>query len=149
MALALNYEKFRRVTLHDEQASQFCWLLLSALLVIGAGGGTAVAIGKGVASGVVAVCGVLTLVFIVGFGMTLSELLALKAERPADRKSLAVLIYLVDQLGNRQDFIDEIGHLLREQGELYQYQAKALILATKRQGISKENMRKLQQLQRL
>lgn len=146
MALALNYEKYRRRILHDEQLSHSGWLLLSALLVLASGAGTVAAISNGSASGVVLLCGALTLIFIVACGMIFAELLAVKAERPADRKSVSLLIYLVDQLGNRQDFVDEISNLLRTQGELYQYQAYTLLMATKQQGMSHEKMKQLQKI---
>ena len=144
MALALNYDRFRQRYLLNEQVRHIFWLLAGVVLALGAGGGTFVALRNGASSAVVAICGGLTLLFIVGAAMALSEYLAVKAERPADRNSVSVLICLVDQLGNRQEFLDEIGNLLRAQGELYQYQAQALILATKRQGLSKEQMRQIQ-----
>jgi hypothetical protein len=146
MALVLNYEKYRRRILHDEQLSHSCWLLLSVLLVLASGAGTVVVISNGSASGLVGVCGVLTLIFIVASGMIFAELLAVKAERPADRQSVSLLIYLVDQLGNRQVFVDEIGHLLRTQGDLYQYQVYALLLATKQLGLSKEQLKQLKKI---
>jgi hypothetical protein len=146
MALALNYEKYRRRILHDEQLSHCGWLMFSVLLALASGAGTVIAISNGSASGVVGLCGALTLIFIVACAMIFAELLAVKAERPADRKSVSLLIYLVDQLGNRQVFVDEIGHLLRTQGDLYQYQVYALLLATKQLGLSKEQLKQLKKI---
>ena len=143
MALAVNYEKFRQRVVRDEQLSHSCWLLLCLLLAVAGAAGTVAAISRGAASGIVLLSGGLTLVFIIAGIMTLTELLAVKAERPADRKVVSVLVYLVDQLGNRQEFVDEIANLLRQQGELYQYQAQALLLATRTQGISREKMKQL------
>jgi len=140
VALALNYEKYRQRTLAAMQLENTGWLLLSLLLVIGAGVGTCLAINSRSASGVAVLCGVLTLVFILATGMTLSDLLAAKAERPADMQTVHTLMHLVDQLGNRQEFVDEIAILIKDQGELYQFQALALILATKNLGISPEEM---------
>jgi hypothetical protein len=146
MALALNYEQHRQRSLASAKLDATGWFLLSVLLAVGAGICTYLAIERQLAPGLGGICGLLTVVFILTSAMLFSDLLSASAERPADIKTVRALMLLVDELGNRQEFMDEIATLLREQGELYQYQAHAIILATKKLGISSEEMQRRERL---
>lgn len=143
MVLKINYQRYEQRALYTAQLTNSAYLLLCCLLMLAAGFATYLALVNHTPAGLAFTCGALTLVFMVAFTMTLSELLAIKAQQPADLKSIQLLMLLVDQLGNRQEFVDEIADLVREQGHLYQYQANALIVATQKLGISQEAMEKM------
>jgi len=70
----------------------------------------------------------LLLFFLVSFALSLSSFLNVRAERPASRESIEVLMRLVERSPERDDLKGEIRRLLDEQGDLYQYQVYALIL---------------------